>query len=74
MSLSVVNAVITRLDFPRPLAGSSRWRGRRDSVERSLAEESVRARLVRSRASRVLVMALWNHAGESRASYISLTS
>ena len=39
--MSEVRGVMTLLEFPRPLEGSSRVRWRSTSTEESLAEESV---------------------------------
>ena len=58
-SLSEMRAVITRLDFPRPLEGSSLERCRSTSTEESLAEESARGwgfHLGAARAFRILAV------------------
>ena len=73
MSLSVVSAVMTRLLFPLPLVGSSRWRGRRVSPERSLADDSNSTRWLRGRLSRAFWMLFKSQVGEYRAPYIVLT-
>ena len=70
MSLSVVSAVMTRLLFPLPLVGSSRWRGRRPSTERSLADESNSTRRLRGLLSRAFLMLSENQGGEYRALYM----
>ena len=57
-----------RLLFPLPLVGSSRWRGRRASTERSLADESNSTRRLRGRLSRVFLILFVNQVGEYRAS------
>ena len=73
MSLSVVSAVMMRLLFPLPLVGSSRWRGRRASTERSLADESNSTRRLRGPLSRTFFMLSENHVGEYRAHYMIRT-
>ena len=73
VSLSVVSAVMTHLLFPLPLVGSSRWRGRRASTERSLADESNSTRRLRGRLSRVFLIFSKNQVGEYRALYMVRT-
>ena len=72
-SLSVVSAVMARLFFPLPLVGSSRWRGRRASTERSLADESNSTQRLRGRLSRAFFMLFENQRGEYRASNMART-
>ena len=67
-SLSVVSAVMTRLPFPLPLVGSSRWRGRRASTERSLGGESNSTRRLRGQLSRDFLTLFVNQVGEYQAS------
>ena len=66
VSLSVVSTVMTRLLFPLPLVGSSRWRGSRASTERSLADESNSTRRLRGRLLRVFLIFSKNQRGEYR--------
>ena len=68
-----MSATITRLAFPRPFVGSSRWRGGRSSTERSLAGESICTRRVQARIWRARLIAVENHHGEYRALYICCT-